>query len=189
MARKAISCICGVVDIYRNTFLITNGYKMSSPGLPTAPHSFELCAGTKIMAETVRRAFAAAVCAAAAMSIAARAQAAGTAFAVEAAEVSAVGSCKVETWLSAASNHDFIGVVTTACVVALSRPVELSAQINRARGDGEWATAVSPKVKTNVVPTAIGSWGWAFAASATYDTASGENRSEEHTPALQSPQN
>jgi len=127
------------------------------------------------MAETVRRAFAAAVCAAAAISIAGRAKAAGTAFAVETAEVSAVGSCKVETWLSAASNHDFIGVVTPACVVDLSRPVELSAQINRARADGEWATAISPKVKTNVVPTAIGSWGWAFAAGATYDTASGEN--------------
>lgn len=113
--------------------------------------------------------------AAATVLFAGQAKASGTAFAVETAEVSAAGSCKIESWVSAASNQDFFGVVTPACVVDLFRPVELSAQINRSRADGEWATAVSPKVKTNVVPTAIGSFGWALAASATFDLATHEN--------------
>jgi hypothetical protein len=126
------------------------------------------------MAESRCRIVAAAVCAAA-LSIADDARAAGTAFAVETAEVSAVGSCKVEQWFSAASNRDRIGVVTPSCVADFFRPVELSVQVNRARAEVDWTTSLTPKAKTNVVPTAIGSWGWAFAASAAYDAATGEN--------------
>ena len=37
------------------------------------------------------------------------ARAANGAYAVDAADISEVGSCKVESWLSAASNTDFIG--------------------------------------------------------------------------------
>ena len=55
------------------------------------------------------------------------------------------------------------------------RPVEVSAQFTRSRADGEWGTGVSPKVKTNIVPTAIGSWGVAISATASYDLITKEN--------------
>ena len=95
--------------------------------------------------------------------------AAGAAYQVDTAEVSELGSCKVESWISSAGNHDVIASVSPACVVNMFRPVELSAQFTRARADGEWGTGVSPKVKTNIVPTAIGSWGVAISATAAYD--------------------
>lgn len=98
-----------------------------------------------------------------------KAHAAGAAYQVDTAEVSSVGSCKVESWVSSASNHDFIAAVAPACVANLLRPVELSAQFNRSRADGEWATAATPKLKTNLIPTAIGSWGVAITATTSYD--------------------
>jgi hypothetical protein len=98
-----------------------------------------------------------------------RALAAGAAYQVDTAEVSSVGSCKVESWASAAGNRDFIAAVSPACVVSMFRPVELSAQFSRSRSDGEWGSAVSPKAKTNLIPSAIGSWGVALSAVVTYD--------------------
>jgi hypothetical protein len=101
--------------------------------------------------------------------------AAGAAYQVDTADVSEVGSCKVESWVSSAGNHDVIASVSPACVVSMFRPVEVSAQFTRSRADGEWDTAVSPKLKTNIVPTAIGSWGFALSATATYDLLTKEN--------------
>jgi len=60
-------------------------------------------------------------------------------------------------------------------VVNMFRPVEVSAQFTRSRADGEWGTSVTPKVKTNIVPTAIGSWGFAISATAAYDLITKEN--------------
>ena len=96
-------------------------------------------------------------------------QAAGAAYQVDTAEVSSVGSCKVESWVSSAHNKDFIAAVAPACVVNLFRAVELSAQFNRSRADEEWTTAVTPKIKTNIIPSAIGSWGVALTATLSYD--------------------
>jgi hypothetical protein len=89
--------------------------------------------------------------------------------------VSEVGSCKVESWLSAADNRDFIAAFAPACVVSLFRPIEISGQFNRSRTDGEWATSVSPKLKTNLIPSAIGHWGVALTATAGYDLLTGQN--------------
>jgi hypothetical protein len=111
----------------------------------------------------------------AAMSLADKARAAGAAYQVDTAEVSSVGSCKVESWVSAASNHDFIAAVAPACVANLFRPVEISAQFNRSRAEDEWATGVTPKLKTNLIPSAIGSWGVAISATASYDLLTREN--------------
>lgn len=86
------------------------------------------------------------------------AHAAGAAYAVDTAEVNEPGACKVESWMSAAGNHDFFAATTPTCVVDMFRPVELSAQLARARADGEWSSGAIPKFKTNLVPTAIGSW-------------------------------
>jgi hypothetical protein len=105
---------------------------------------------------------------------ASRLEAAGSAYAVDTAEVGEVGNCKLESWLSWADNRDFIASMTPACVVDFGRPVDVSAQFSRSRADGEWTTTVSPKLKANIVPTAIGRFGFAVSATATVDTISGE---------------
>ena len=103
------------------------------------------------------------------------ARGAGSAYQVDTAEVAEPGSCKVETWTSFASNRDFIGALSPDCVFNLGRPVDASAQFTRVRSDGDWASGVTPKLKTNLVPTAIGAWGFAISGQATYDLATGTN--------------
>ncbi len=116
------------------------------------------------------RLVATAVCAVAAtVGFSGQGRAAGAAYQVDTAEVSEPGSCKVESWISSAANHDVIASVSPACVVNMFRPVEVSAQFSRFRADGEWGSGVLPKVKTNIIPTAIGSWGVAISATAAYD--------------------
>jgi len=106
-----------------------------------------------------------------------QANAAGAAYQVDTAEVSEAGSCKVESWVSTAQNGDFVAAVAPACVVGLFRPIEFSAQITRTRTDGEWGSAVTPKIKTNIIPSAIGSWGVAITATAAYDALTRQNTS------------
>src|SRR5882757_6695636 len=52
------------------------------------------------------------------------ARAANGAYAVDAADISEVGSCKLESWLSAATNTDFSAVANPSCVVDPFKPVE-----------------------------------------------------------------
>lgn len=105
------------------------------------------------------------------------AQAAGTAYAVDTSEVTDTGACKVETWVSVASNHDFFGAVNPACGVNLFLPSELSVQASRARSDGDWTTGLTPKVKAKLIPTAIGTPGLAISATASFDLTNHENTS------------
>jgi len=102
------------------------------------------------------------------------ARAAGAAYQVDTAEVSEAGACKVETWASFASNRDFFGAVSPACSVPFVRPLELSAQFNRSRSDGEWDTAATPKFKVNLISSAIGKPGVAVTGTVTYDFSSRE---------------
>jgi hypothetical protein len=103
------------------------------------------------------------------------ARAANGAYAVDAADISETGSCKVESWLSTATNTDFSAVANPSCVVDVFRPVELSLLTNRARSDGEWSTTIAPKAKTNLVPTGIGKFGFSFYAGGAFDALSGDN--------------
>jgi hypothetical protein len=127
------------------------------------------------VASGCRRALAFAACAAAVVSMSTTAQAAGGAYQVDTAEVSEPGSCKVESWVSSADNRDLIASVAPSCVVNLGRPVELSAQFSRTRADDEWGTGANPKIKTNILPSALGSWGFALTAIASYDLLTKEN--------------
>jgi hypothetical protein len=102
------------------------------------------------------------------------AQAANGAYAVDAADISDVGSCKVESWLSAASNGDAAAVANPSCVVDPFRPVELSLQTIRARSDGDWSTTLAPKAKSNFSPTGIGRWGLSAYGGGSFDAATGE---------------
>jgi hypothetical protein len=103
------------------------------------------------------------------------ARAAGAAYVVDTAEVSEPGACKVESWASAASNRDFFAATSPTCVVNMFRPVELSSQFSRSRAEQEWATTAVPKIKTNLVPSAIGSWGIAISGTAAYDFTTQQN--------------
>jgi hypothetical protein len=103
------------------------------------------------------------------------ARAANGAYAVDAADISEVGSCKLESWLSAATNTDFSAVANPSCVVDPFKPVELSMLTNRAKSDGEWSTSIQPKAKMNFIPTGIGKLGVSFYAGGSFDVATGEN--------------
>ena len=103
------------------------------------------------------------------------AQAANGAYAVDAADISEVGSCKVESWISTATNTDFSAVANPSCVVNVFRPVEMSLLTSRSRSDGDWSTSIAPKAKTNIVPTGIGKFGFSFFAGGSFDALTGEN--------------
>src|SRR4051794_26450517 len=115
----------------------------------------------------------AAVTALAAMPVADRARAANGAYAGEAADISQVGSCKLESWMSTATNTDFSLVANPSCMVDIGRPVELSVLNNRFRSDGEWNMTFQPKAKTNLIPTGIGKFGLSFYAGGSFDALTG----------------
>jgi hypothetical protein len=103
------------------------------------------------------------------------ARAANGAYAVDAADISEVGSCKVESWMSAATNTDFSAVANPSCAVNIFRPVELSMQTVRSRSDGDWSTTIAPRAKTNIAPTGIGKLGFSVYAGGSFDVLTGEN--------------
>lgn len=117
----------------------------------------------------------AAVTAMAAMPMADPARAANGAYAVDAADISEVGACKLESWISTATNTDFSMVANPSCVVDIARPVEFSVLSNRFRSEGDWNTTFQPKAKTNLVPTGIGRLGLSIFAGGSFDALTGDN--------------
>lgn len=103
------------------------------------------------------------------------AEAANGAYAVYTADISDLGSCKVESWYSMATNSDFAAVANPSCVVEITRPVELSVLTNHSRSDGEFSTTLAPKAKINIEPTGIGKFGVSALASGTFDAMTGQN--------------
>lgn len=101
--------------------------------------------------------------------------AANGAYAVDAADISEVGSCKVETWMQAATNTDFSMVANPSCVVDPFKPVELSMLSTEARSGGDWSTTFAPKAKMNIVPTGVGKLGFSFSAGGSFDALTGES--------------
>src|ERR1043165_3103309 len=117
----------------------------------------------------------AAIVAMAAMPAVDRAQAANGAYTVDAADISEPGSCKLESWVSAATNTDFSLVANPSCVLDVGRPVEFSVLNDRFRSGGEWSTTFQPKAKTNLVPTGIGKLGLSVYAGGSFDALTGDN--------------
>jgi hypothetical protein len=103
------------------------------------------------------------------------AEAANGAYAIDAADISDLGSCKLESWYSTATNSDFAAVANPSCVVEITRPVELSVLTNYSRSDGELSTSLAPKAKINIEPTGIGKFGVSALASGTHDAMTGQN--------------
>jgi hypothetical protein len=104
----------------------------------------------------------------------ASALAAGGAYVVDDAAIDDPGKCKVESWASAASNHDFTAVASPACVVKLGIPVELGGAIGRFRNGDSWTTNGGPKLKTNLVPVETGRFGIGLAGSAAWNLGTGQ---------------
>lgn len=105
------------------------------------------------------------------------ARSAGTAFGVDTAEVGDAGNCKVEAWTSWANNRDGLATANPSCIFNTFTPTEISAQVVRARADDEWSTSLTPKAKFKLVPTAVGSFGFAFVAGTSYDLSARETTS------------
>ena len=103
------------------------------------------------------------------------ARAAGTAYQVDTGTVGGPGNCKVDSWMSFGANGDFFAATAPACVVDVGKPVEFSAQFSRFRSEGEWTTAILPKMKASIVPGgAVGEWSVAIAATTAYDATARE---------------
>jgi hypothetical protein len=100
--------------------------------------------------------------------------AAGAAYQVDTAEISEPGSCKLETWLSAAASGDRIAAANGACVADLGHSTEFGLQLARARSDDEYGNTATPKIKTRLASGAIGTWGLALAGGAIYDASAGD---------------
>jgi len=109
--------------------------------------------------------------------LAGEARAANNAYAVDAADISETGSCKIESWMSAATNTDFQAVANPSCVVdpLKIKPVELSLLTNRAKSDGEWSTSIAPKAKVNLVPTVGTELRALNPSTGAFDAVTGEN--------------
>jgi len=132
----------------------------------------------RMAASTSSSSRAAAFLAAAALAAAAlpggSAQAAGGAFAVDDSEISDVGACKVESWTSFASNRDFVGVTSPACVVDLGRPVEVGAAFSAFNAGNVWDQSLTLKGKTNLVKAGVGTVGVALSGGVTFDLSTGD---------------
>lgn len=84
--------------------------------------------------------------------LAANAHAAGGPYVVDDAAIGNVGECQVESWISVASNGDFIGVTQPACVVRIGVPVEFTTALQSVRADHEWAALTGLQGKFILVP-------------------------------------
>ncbi|MCC7347829.1 MAG: hypothetical protein IT538_10580 [Variibacter sp.] len=103
------------------------------------------------------------------------ARAAGAAYQVDTSEVSDAGSCKVESWVSWASNRDFFAAASPSCAFNILKPVELSTQIARARADGDWTTSITPQAKMKLMDSGIGFFGLAISGNASFDLVTRQN--------------
>ena len=110
-----------------------------------------------------------------AMVFAGHAHSAGGAYVVDDAIIDDVGSCKVESWVSLATNTDLIAVSTPSCVFPLILPTEIDLQATQARIDSAWNPSLTPKFKTTLVKPEVGKFGIAVAGGAAFDILTGAN--------------
>jgi hypothetical protein len=112
------------------------------------------------------------------MLLPAKANAAGGAFAVDDSEIGNPGSCEVDSWVSAAGNHNFAAVTNPFCVVKLGIPVEFDGQIQRTRNEGVWSTSVTPNAKINIIPVEGHPFGLGIAGGGNWDLVTGTNTND-----------
>ncbi len=101
-------------------------------------------------------------------------QAAGTAYAVDTAEVGDAGNCKVEGWHSLPGRGgDRSTTLSAGCVVSQWPRAEVGLEVVRGRSDDEKFRTFSPRVKLNLMPTAIGVPGVAVAGGTVHEARAG----------------
>ena len=101
------------------------------------------------------------------------AEAAGGAFVVDDVEIGNPGDCKVESWVSSATNHDLVAVTSPACVVKLGIPLEIGGQLQRSRAEDVWSTNGTIKAKANLIPVANHPFGLGISGGSTWDLVTG----------------
>jgi hypothetical protein len=94
---------------------------------------------------------------------------------VDDVEIGKPGDCKVESWVSIASNHNFIAATSPACVAKLGIPVELGGQLQRSRSDGVWGTSGTLKAKTNLIPIENHPFGLGISGGSSWNLITGAN--------------
>lgn len=77
-------------------------------------------------------------------------------FFVDDYEVDEVGTCNVESWISFASNKDFMAVTSPTCVVKIGIPVEIGAEYQRNRESDAWKTSGAVSGKITLLPMTNG---------------------------------
>jgi hypothetical protein len=107
--------------------------------------------------------------------LSANVHAAGGPYVVDDATIGDVGECKVESWVSVASNGDFIGVTQPACVVRIGVPVEFQTTFQPARTNGEWATFAGVRGKFILLREGANNPAVAMAIGTLFDATNGEN--------------
>ena len=78
------------------------------------------------------------------------------AFYVDDFEIGDVGSCNVESWISFASNKDFMAVTSPSCVVRIGVPIEIGTEVQRTRENGEWKSSGGVSGKVTLLPMTHG---------------------------------
>jgi hypothetical protein len=107
--------------------------------------------------------------------LSANVHAAGGAYVVDDATIAKVGECKVESWVSVASNGDFVGVTQPACVVRIGVPVEFTATLQPMRADAEWTTFAGVRGKFVLLREGPNNPAIAMAIGTFFDVTNGEN--------------
>jgi hypothetical protein len=120
-----------------------------------------------IWAGLARLCFALAV-AGAVIAMPSRGHAAGGAYIVDDADIGKPGSCQAENWVSTATNHDFTGVVSPACVVQIGLPIEFTGTYQRNRAEGIWTTA--PFWQAKIVPINNDKFAFSLSGAVIYDS-------------------
>src|SRR5260370_37592151 len=87
----------------------------------------------------------AAIAAGSALLASTGARAANGAYAVGAADISEVGSCNVESWISTATNTDFSAEGNPSCRANLFNPAGLSLLTTRSRSARHARTRIAPQ--------------------------------------------
>ena len=101
--------------------------------------------------------------------------AADGAFTVDNSDIGQPGECNIDSWMSAASNHDFAAATAPACVVKLGIPLELGGQLQRSRSDGVWGTSGTLTAKANIIPMDQHPFGLGISGGGSWDLVTGTN--------------
>jgi hypothetical protein len=107
-----------------------------------------------------------------ALAIPRAALAANGATAVDDTDIDPIGNCKVDSWYSAASNSDRLGVVAAGCVFNVGQPLDITTSFARLRQSHDWTSGAAVKFRTFRIES--GKVSALFSAAVAYDFTNSE---------------